>query len=153
MRLFERRKQSEGGDNRVSLQGALRDLFARGLKWVDVASYFGPDRRSGGFSHFIMERRRRQAVGSPPALQAALRQLRMRLLDAETSQGRRALQERLRATALLADAQGRTRIGDHLMRLAEALERGKGDVAATLQDELLAAEARLQDPSEEPGDQ
>jgi hypothetical protein len=151
VRLLERRKQDGGQENRVSLQGVLRDLFVRGLKWVDVASYFGPDRRSGAFSHFIMERRRRQSVGSPPPLHAALRQLRVRLLDAETSEGRRALQERLTATALLADAQGRTRIGDHLMRLAEALGRGEGDVAARLQSELLTAEAMLQDPSEHSG--
>jgi hypothetical protein len=42
----------------------------------------------------------------------------VRVLDAETAEGRRALKDRLTATALLADAQGRTAIGDRLARLA-----------------------------------
>ncbi len=145
VRFLERRKRVEDTGSRTSLQGVLGDLFARGLKWIDIASYFGPDRRSGAFSHFILERRRDQAVGTPPPLHAALRQLRVRVLDAETAEGRRALKDRLTATALLADAQGRTAIGDRLARLAAQLESTSVDLSATLQSELLAAEAMLHD--------
>lgn len=146
VRFLDRRKRGdEAAGSRVSLQAALRDLFEHGLRWVDVASYFGPDRRSGAFSHFILERRRHHAAGSPPPLHAALRQLRVRLLDVETAEGREALKERLIATALLADAQGRTEIGDHLLSVAEMLAEPCADVASALQSKLLAAEAMLHD--------
>lgn len=69
----------------------------------------------------------------------------MRLLDVETAEGREALKERLIATALLADAQGRTEIGDHLLSVAEMLAEPCVDVASALQSKLLAAEAMLHD--------
>lgn len=144
-RFIERRGKAEEASGRASLRGALKDLFARGLKWVDSISYFGPDRRSGAFSHFFFERRRHGAAGPPPTLQAALRQLRVRVLDAEGADGRRALCERLLATSLLADARGQPAIGDLLARLASELERsdGAGHVSVALQAELLKAEAML----------
>jgi len=147
IRFLERRKRapSEAG-SRASLRGRLRELFARGLRWVDTLSYFGPDRRSDQFSHFILERRKDDAAGPPPPLHVALRQLRMRVLEAETSEGRKALRDRLIATGLLADAQGRTAIGDLLTRLAERMDAaGEADVSAMLQEDLLTAEAMLGD--------
>lgn len=147
VRFLERRAREPGTGTRASLQGVLRDLFARGLRWVDVTSYFGPDRRSGAFSHFFLERRRHKAAGAPPPLHAALRQLRVRLLEVESAEGRGALRERLIATALLADAQGRAGIGDLLMQLAGRLETTGEDpqLMTTLQSELLVAEAMLGD--------
>jgi hypothetical protein len=79
----------------------------------------------------------------------ALRQLRVRLIEAETVEGRGVLKDRLIATALLADAQGRTVIGDRLTRLAEQLETTDGELSLpALQSELLAAEAMLHEPGE-----
>jgi hypothetical protein len=143
VRFRERRDRDAQTETRASLRGAIGQLFARGLKWVDTMSYFGPDRRTGAFSHFFLERRKREAVGAPPTLAGALRQLRMRTLEAETEDGRRSLQERLNATALLADAQGHSEIGDLLTRLAEALESGASDLSILVQSELLNAEAML----------
>ncbi len=145
VRFLERRKRGDDRGSRASIREALRALFARGLKWVDVSSYFGPDRRSGAFSHFILERRRQKSASTPPPLHAALRQLRVRVLEAGNAKGRAALKERLTATAILADAQGRVVIGDHLTLLAEKIAAaGDGeDLSDLLQSELLAAEAML----------
>ena len=145
VRFFERRDRSQDAGTRASVRDVLHEVFARGLKWIDVASYFGPDRRTGAFSHFFLERRRDETAGHPPALAAALRQLRVRVLNANSTDGRRALQQRLTATALLADAQGRPAIGDVLTQLAERLKAAEvgSDVSAMLQAELLKAEAML----------
>lgn len=147
MRFLERRKRDASPGTRASLQSVLRELFERGLIWVDAASYFGPDRRASAFSHFVLDRRRRNVAGAPPPLHAALRQLRMRVLEADDPTRRSTLKERLIATALLADAQGFTEIGDKLARLAEALDGADADKPASdvLPAELLAAEALLAD--------
>lgn len=146
VRFLERRGKRADTDE-TEPKSALRALLERGVKWVDVASYFGPDRR-GAFSHYILERRRLEAAGNPPPLHAALRQLRMRVLDAETPEGRSALKDRLAATALLAHAHGADAIGDHLSRLADGLEDASEDFLSELPSELIAAEAMLNDASE-----
>jgi hypothetical protein len=107
----------------------LRELWSKGMRWVDHFNYFGPDRRGADFSFFFLERRRTKGVGKPPALHTALRQLRVRLADAEDAQGRSALQERLTATALLADAQGFSTVADALKTLASVLDASRGDKA------------------------
>src|SRR6185295_10937424 len=87
VRFLERRDRTQAAGTRTSVQDVLHELFARGLKWVDAITYFGPDRRSGAFSHFILERRRLEAAGHPPRLQAALRQLRVRVLNTSNAEG------------------------------------------------------------------
>lgn len=144
VRFFERRDRAPDAGTRASVRDALHDLFARGLKWVDVSSYFGPDRRTGVFSHFLLDRRRVEHAGHPPALAAALRQLRVRVLNASDANGRHALQQRLTATALLADAQGHAAIGDLLTQLSERLASDtNADLSGMLQSELLKAEGML----------
>lgn len=145
VRFFERRDRTQDVGTRASVRDALHDLFSRGLKWIDVSSYFGPDRRTGAFSHFLLNRRHEEKAGHPPALAAALRQLRVRVLNASDADGRRALHQRLTATALLADAQGHGAIGDLLTHMAESLEAAgeSCDVSIMLQSELLKAEAML----------
>jgi len=143
VRFRERRERQPQTESRSTIRGALGQLLERGLKWVDTMTYFGPDRRSGKFSHFFLERRKREAVGAPPTLANALRQLRMRTLEAESEDSRRSLQERLNATALLADAHGHAAIGDLLTRLAEEFETGRADLSSYIQSELLNAEAML----------
>lgn len=144
VRFIERRRETET-ETRASLGESLKQIAQRGLRWVDHLNYFGPDRRGGAFSHFFFERRKESAAGMP-SLHAALRQLRVRVLEADNAGARHALRERSTATALLADAQGRTDIGDILTDLASKLEADEGDLSALLQSELLRAAAMLSDP-------
>jgi hypothetical protein len=145
IRFFERREAQAGAGTRASIADMVGNFVARGRKWVDTLGYFGPDRRTGAFSHFFLERRSFNAAGPTPTLRAALRQLRMRVLDAEASEGRFTLQERLLATALLADVHGRPSIGDLLIDIARRLEDADDEshLSAVLQAELLSAEAAL----------
>jgi hypothetical protein len=145
VRFLERRKNRDDNGSQGSIQDSVRTVFARGLKWIDVSAYFGPDRRSGVFSHFILERRRQDSATTPPPLHAALRQLRVRVLEASNCEGRAAYRDRLIATAILAEAQGRTAIGDSLLGLAEALTDATddADLSGALQTQLIAIEAML----------
>ncbi len=146
VRFIERRRETEAG-TRASLGASLTQMAARGLRWVDHFNYFGPDRRGDAFSHFFLERRKQSAAGTPPPLHAALRQLRVRVLEAGKAEGRDGLRHRFTATALLADAQGRTDIGDVLTGLAEKLGNAGADedLSALMQSELLKAAAMLDD--------
>lgn len=144
VRFVERRREAEPG-TRASLAGSLKQLASRGLRWVDHFNYFGPDRRGDAFSYFFLERRKQASVGTPPPLHAALRQLRVRVLESSNGNARTALRDRFTATALLADAQGRTDIGDLLTDLAAKLEATDADLSAFLQSELLRAGAMLGD--------
>jgi hypothetical protein len=146
VRFFERRKVTEAG-TRASLGTNLKRLAARGLRWVDHLNYFGPDRRGDAFSYFFLERRRQSSAGTPPPLHAALRQLRVRVLETDNEDAREALRDRFTATAMLADAQGRTDIGDLLTELASKLDapEGQENLATVVQSELLRAGAMLGD--------
>lgn len=145
VRFVERRRE-DATETRESLGATLKQMAQRGLQWVDHLNYFGPDRRGGAFSHFFFERRKESAAGTPPPLHAALRQLRVRGLEADNADARDALRERLTATALLADAQGRTDIGDILTDLASKLGADESELATLMQSELLRAAAMLGDP-------
>jgi hypothetical protein len=143
VRFRERRRETDPG-TRASLKTSLKRLAASGLRWVDHFNYFGPDRRGDAFSHFILERRRHASVGTPPPLHAALRQLRVRSLDTANEDSRAAFRERVTATAILADAQGRTDIGDLLTELASTLDAVRDeDLASVVQTELVRAGAML----------
>jgi hypothetical protein len=147
VRFVERRRE-DATETRESLGATLKQMAQRGLQWVDHLNYFGPDRRGGAFSHFFFERRKQSSTGTPPPLNAALRQLRVRVLEAGDANAHGALRERFTATALLADAQGRTDIGDVLTGLANQLDAGESDVdlPSLMQSELLRAAAMLSDP-------
>jgi hypothetical protein len=145
VRFFERRRETDVG-TRASLKTSVKRLAERGLRWVDNFSYFGPDRRGDAFSYFFLERRRQASVGAPPSLHAALRQLRVRVLETEDKLAREALRERVTATAILADAQGRSDIGDLLTELASKLDSVEcEDLASVVQAELLRAGTMLAD--------
>lgn len=68
------------------------------MLWVDHASYFGPDRRRKPGGMRIRERRRYDYAGNPPPLPTALRQLRMRVLEAQ-GPGAAVLSDRARGAA------------------------------------------------------
>ncbi|ANP46892.1 hypothetical protein [Candidatus Viadribacter manganicus] len=94
------------------------------MLWVDNDSYFGPDRRRklGGLR--VRERRRYNCAGHPPPLSTALRQLRMRILDAR-GPAAATLSDRAYAVASLADAQGEHDAAHELSTFAAAALRGR----------------------------
>ena len=96
------------------------------MLWVDNDSYFGPDRRQRGSLRFH-ERRRIDAAGAPPPLSTALRQLRLRVLDAQGA-GLNAFVARVHGTAMLAQLQDEPDVAIELNALGSTL-RG-----AALQD-------------------
>jgi hypothetical protein len=96
---------------------ALRDIpGAKIMPWPEQApiTYFGPDRARPGFQLLLFGAPPRQERWQPAALDTALRQLRVRDINAEDAEGRGALREPLRATALLAEAPGFTAVADSL---------------------------------------
>lgn len=92
------------------------------MLWVDCSTYYGPDRRLANGLR-IHERRRENIAGYPPALESALRQLRMYVLEAEGPLALRVFADRARALAVLAESQNETGVADILCRLAESLQR------------------------------
>jgi len=113
------------------------------MQWVDQENYFGADRRrkSGGLR--VRERRRYDYVGAPPSLTIALRQLRMRVIDAH-GQGAAIFAERARAVAELARIQKEFDAADALTALALTATRGVyRDERPALYDGLARVHARL----------
>jgi hypothetical protein len=113
------------------------------MLWVDQDSYFGPDRRrkSGGLR--VRERRRYDYAGQPPSLPIALRQLRLRVLDARGA-GASLFADRAQATALLAQMNHEYEASDELSSLAMQAARGvERDVRPVLYEQLDRAHAVL----------
>ncbi|MEZ6024455.1 MAG: hypothetical protein R3C16_13800 [Hyphomonadaceae bacterium] len=142
VRFLERRRE-KAASTRTALKAALAQISANDLRWVDHRHYFGPDRRGDVFSFFFLERRKENVAAPPPPLHIALRQIRVRVLETDDEAGRRALHDRLVATAILADAHNQTEIGDLLMVLAHALDDVADDTRPMLEQELIRAEAML----------
>ncbi len=116
------------------------------MQWVDQDSYFGTDRRrkSGGLR--VRERRRYDYVGLPPSVTIALRQLRMRVIDAH-GPGAARFAERVRAVALLAQMQQEYDASQALAALALIAARGTvHDVRPELYDGLARVHTRLRTP-------
>lgn len=89
------------------------------MRWVDNDSYFGPDRRER-VSLRLYERRRHDDAGAPPPLGTALRQLRLRVLDAR-GPGVDAFVSRVHGTALLAEMQNEPDVAIELNALGSTL--------------------------------
>jgi hypothetical protein len=92
------------------------------MLWVDEETYFGPDRRKADGGLRFLERRRTNRAGTPPPLATALRQLRLRVLDARGS-GVDAFVNRVHGTALLAEMQNQTDAANELSVLGTTLGR------------------------------
>ena len=113
------------------------------MLWVDHESYFGPDRRRKSAGLRMRERRRYDCAGLPPSLPIALRQLRMRVLDAR-GPGAGHYADRAQATALLAQMNHQMETSDELSSLAMIAARGvNSDVRPSLYDGLDRAHAAL----------
>jgi hypothetical protein len=91
------------------------------MRWVDVKSYVGWDRR-GKRSIRLLERRTVSNDTAPPSLATALRQLRLRSLDLQDAEGVAAFRVRAGAAAQLAEGCGEVSVGKRLGRLSERLE-------------------------------
>lgn len=115
------------------------------MLWVDHDSYFGPDRRRklGGLR--MRERRRYDYAGAPPPLNTALRQLRMRILDARGA-GAARLSDRAHSVAMLAASHGEHDAAHELSAFAATALRGRNDdVRQALYKDLDRVHAAMQD--------
>ena len=92
------------------------------MLWVDQESYFGPDRRGKACGMRLMERRHENRAGPPPPLGTALRQLRLRVLDAH-GQGVALFVNRVEGTAKLAELQNEPDAAFELANLGAVLDR------------------------------
>jgi hypothetical protein len=93
------------------------------MDWVDYKDYFGPDRRRGRNKR-LLDRRKEEVSGRPPSLRTALRQLRMRVLEAEGA-GTEAFIARVQAVVTLAAIHDEPKAGEMLSRMALHLMRSK----------------------------
>lgn len=113
------------------------------MLWIDQDCYYGPDRRRKAAVVRVRERRRYNSACEPPSLPVALRQLRMRVLDARGT-GAAAFADRLQGVAIIAHMNGEDDASDSLSALAMTLARAGGtDVRGALYDGLDRAHAVL----------
>ncbi len=113
------------------------------MLWVDHEKYFGPDRRVKPSGLRLSERRRVNYAASPPPLPTALRQLRMRVLEARGAAAKN-FADRANALALLAHDQQEFSAADALTSLANTAARGSdSDVRPALYTGLERVHAQL----------
>jgi hypothetical protein len=118
------------------------------MRWVDVKSYVGLDRR-GKRGRRLFDRRGESADSTPPSLATALRQLRLRCFDIQDAEGVTAFRERAAAIAQLAEAVGETSAAVAIMRLSDRLEgwsegAALEPVVSDLETELQLIEAAVE---------
>lgn len=116
------------------------------MNWVEHPNYTGPDRRTHHKGWRLIERRRRSFLTDPPTLPAALRRLRLSVIDVETVTQAEQFAQLCQAMAARAIELGRADIAQALMRLAVTLKaeqsyptdrRPEIDAALSQCDELL----------------
>jgi len=113
------------------------------MLWVDQDSYFGPDRRRKAAGLRMRERRHDNYAAMPPSLSIAMRQLRMRVIDA-CGRGAAQFADRAQSTAMLARLQNEREASDALTSLAVVAARGVDrDVRPSLYAGLDRAQAAL----------
>lgn len=94
----------------------------RPMLWVDNDTYFGPDRRGASRGLRWLDRRQQNSASHPPPLNTALRQLRLRVLDAQGT-GVSAFVDRVEGTATLAELQNEPEVAYELNALGMTLNR------------------------------
>ncbi len=125
---------------RAAKRGNVEDML-----WVDHSSYFGPDRRRNPGGMRIRERRRYDYAGNAPPLNTALRQLRMRILEAQGA-GAAALSDRARGVAMLASSHGEHESAHELSAFAATALRGRNaDMRPVLYKDLDRVCAAMHD--------
>ena len=115
----------------------------RKMLWVDCDTYFGPDRRAKAGGLRLVERRKHDCAGVPPPLNVAMRNLRLRALDAHgASAGEFA--QRAASTALLAEMHEESEAAFELSSLSESVLRHRGqDMRPIIYKKLDQAHAVL----------
>jgi hypothetical protein len=89
--------------------------------WVDHKNYVGPDRRKKRGMR-LGERREYDYGGNTPSLSAAVRQLRMHVLDAHGQDGSKKFVARVKAVAWLAEQVNELKAAAHLLKIAQVME-------------------------------
>lgn len=113
------------------------------MLWVDHQNYFGPDRRRARAGLRLRERRHDDCASTPPPLTTALRQLRMRVIEARGA-GAAVFADRAQSVALLAQMNHEYEASDTLSSLAMTAVRARDtDVRPILYDGLDRAHAAL----------
>ncbi len=113
------------------------------MLWVDDQSYFGPDRRVKPAGLRLRERRRMNCANTPPNLTTALRQLRMRVLEAH-GPGAKTFADRAHGCAVLAEMNDEHDAADALSAMAmKAARWGGPDLRPSLYSDLDRAHAAL----------
>jgi hypothetical protein len=102
------------------------------MRWVEVRSYIGPDRRRGS-KFWLFERRKADLSTGLPAIQVLLRQLHLRVLDVATA--REAIDQfhlRLSVASNALQQAGQDEAASHLSHIADKLEQcqQKGDLSS-----------------------
>lgn len=114
------------------------------MLWVDHQNYFGPDRRHARAGLRLHERRHDDCAGTPPPLATALRQLRLRVIDAR-GPGAAIFADRAQSLALLAQMHNEEEVSGALSSLARTAVRARdNDVRPILYAGLDRAQAALQ---------
>ncbi|MEZ5958270.1 MAG: hypothetical protein R3C27_13785 [Hyphomonadaceae bacterium] len=109
------------------------------MKWVDDPKYYGPDRRRRTVDPRRPERRNGDEFsGAEPSVAMAIRQLRLRLIDANTPRGLTEVRSRISGIAQLATLQNKHEAAQLLTKLHLALG-DKSQSARVLEriDEIL----------------
>lgn len=114
------------------------------MLWVDQQSYCGPDRRRQRAGLRMRERRHDNCAGPPPPLATAMRQLRLRVLDAHGAD-MDAFITRAHAVAMLARSHGAHAVAAALLNLATIAAHSRmSDVRPALYEALDRAHAALE---------
>lgn len=113
------------------------------MLWVDCDTYFGPDRRANACGLRLVERRKHDRATPPPPLNLALRNLRLRVIDARGS-GVDAFAQRAASAALLAEMNHEPEAAFELSSLCESVLRHRGeDMRPIIYEKLDRANAVL----------
>ena len=114
------------------------------MRWVDLKGYIGPDRRKARAGMRLVNRRRDDLSGPAPSVSTALRQLRVKVFDANTPDGMKDFIERCKAVAILANDSNERPAANVIMDMARKLEKVNGqDVRDKLYPILDRAVAAL----------
>lgn len=95
--------------------------FAANQSWVDLASYFGPNRRVRSKAFRVRERRREDLSGAAPSLNVSLRKLKLHVFNASPGANAIVLAERILGVSIIAAEAGASETQLELEALASRI--------------------------------
>ena len=114
------------------------------MLWVDHQCYFGADRRTARAGMRMRERRHEDYAGRAPCMSTALRQLRIRVIDARGKAGVSAFVDRTNAVARLASLNSEHEAAQILLSLAATIARARDqDIRESMYAHIDRAQAAL----------